>query len=44
VDGEPSGRTSYRLSISRNDHDTRPPVELVVRDDAGAWSAPVRLP
>ena len=44
VDGEPSGRTSYRLSISRNDHDTRPPVELVVRDDAGAWSEPVRLP
>ncbi|WP_261392024.1 hypothetical protein [Halomonas sp. DP5N14-9] len=44
VDGEPSGRTSYRLSISRNDYDVMPPVELVVRDDAGALSAPVSLP
>jgi hypothetical protein len=44
VDGEPSGRSGYRLSVNKRDYEALPLVEVIAVDDAGAESAPVQVP
>ncbi|WP_444679538.1 hypothetical protein [Halomonas sp. E19] len=44
MDGEPSGRTGYRLSVNKRDCEALPQVAVIAVDDAGTESAPVLVP
>ena len=44
VNGDEVGRSGYRLSLSKRNHESLPTVQVVAVDDAGDRSEPVQVP